>query len=196
MEQGGHWRRAVEHANHIIAHCSTEDFPLNDAISRAARVLVRTADAPSVDPQAVTAPGTGHSLYMITWHLTHATQHKTWTRARSDARRWAIGDGTEWLALSETPNVTDATRLLGLLCNALPGRARWRPNSQRVDHKCHLCTAQPVGMALPFPARDRERRRRHSMVLCMYPTGKDRTCMGQPSGKHDSFHTQRAGVIH
>ena len=117
---------------------------MNDSISRAARVIVRTADARFVDPQSDPAPGTGHSLYVVIWHLANADIHHAWTQERLDARRWAVGDGTEWLALSEALNMTDATRLLRLLCNALPGRARWRPNSQRAAHKCHTCAAQPV----------------------------------------------------
>ena len=151
VEQGEHWRRAIEHASHITIHGNTGDFPSNDAINRAAQVLLRTADARFVDSQADPAAGTGHSLYMITWHRAHA-KYKAWTRTRSNARRWSTGDGNEWVALSEAQNITDAARLLRLLCNALPGRARWRPHCQRIDHKCHQCTAQPVQLVWRSPS--------------------------------------------
>ena len=151
-EQGEHWRRAIEHANHITIHVNTGDFPCNDATIRAARVLIRTADTRFVDSQADPAPGTGHSLYMITWHRTRAVKYNAWTRTRSTTRRWSTGGGSEWVALSEAQNITDAARLLRLLCNALPGRARWMPNSQRIDHKCHQCEAQPVQLVWRSPS--------------------------------------------
>ena len=93
-----------------------------------------------------------HSLYVIIWHLTYADVHQAWAQERSAARRWATGDSTEWLALAEAQNMTDATRLLRLLCNALPGRARWRPNSQRAALKCHACAAQPVQLVWRSPS--------------------------------------------
>ena len=95
IEQSDHWRCAVIHASHIVTHGNSGEVPLNDTISRAARVLVRTADARFVDPQSDPAPGTRHSLYVIIWHLTHASEHQARTQERSNARRWAIGDGTE-----------------------------------------------------------------------------------------------------
>ena len=48
--------------------------------------------------------------------------------------------------------MTDATRHLRLLCNGLPGRARWRPRSQRVPHKCHTCGARPVQLVWRSPS--------------------------------------------
>ena len=70
VEQGDLWRSAVAHANHIVTQGSSGEVPLNDSISRAARVIVRTADARFVDPQSDPAPSTGHSLYVVIWHLT------------------------------------------------------------------------------------------------------------------------------
>ena len=136
----------------LSSRTATRGILRNDTISRAARVLARTADARFVNPQSDPAPGTGHSLHVAIWHLTHTNEHQAWTQARSDARRSATGDGTERLALSEAQNMTDATRLLRLLCNALPGRARWRPNSQRAAHKCHSCAAQPVQLVWHSPS--------------------------------------------
>ena len=83
-------------ANHIT-HGSTGDFPSNDAVNRAARVLIRTADAWFVDSQADPAPGTGHSLYMITWHRTHATKYNTWTNLKHGPM---LGDGPQGTALN------------------------------------------------------------------------------------------------
>ena len=196
-EQGGHWRRAVVHANHIITHGNTGDFLLNDALSRAARVLVRTADARFVDPQIDPAPGTGHILYVHDYVAPHTCYRaQAWTRARSDARGWATGDGSEWLALSEAQHMTDAARLLRRLCNALPGRARWRLTKSRPQMPYMCSPANPVGMAFPFPARDRTRRRRHGMVLGMYLTGNGRAFVGQPPGTYDPFRIQRTGILH
>lgn len=152
VEQGDLWRTAVVHANHIITQGSSDEAPLNDSISRAARVIVRTADARFGDPQSEPASGTGHGLYVIICHLRYADTHHAWTQERSAARRWEPGDGSEWLALSEAGNMTDAARLLRLLCNALPGRARWRPNSQRAPHKCHTCGARPVQLVWRSPS--------------------------------------------
>ena len=151
-EQSEHWRHAIEHANHIAIHGYDGDAHCNGAIDRAARVFIRTAGARCIDSQVDPTPGTGHSLYMIIWHRANVTNHNTWTRARSSARRWSTGDGSEWLALSEAQNITDAARLLRLLCNALPRRARWRPTSQSIDHRCHQCEAQPVQLVWRSPS--------------------------------------------
>ena len=130
-EQRNLWRSAVVHANHIVAHGNAPDVAINASISPSARVVVQTADARFVDPQAKPAHGTGSSLYAILCHLKYTSEHREWTQEKSAARRWAPGDGSEWLALAEARNMTDATRLLRLLCDALPGRARWRASSQR-----------------------------------------------------------------
>ena len=63
-----------------------------------------------------------------------------------------LGTAQEWFALSEAQNMTDATSLLRRLCDALHGRARWRPNSQRVAHKFHACAAQPVQLVWRSPS--------------------------------------------
>ena len=64
-EQGGLWRSAVVHANHIVTHSGAQEVITNDSINRAARVIVQTADARFVDPQSEPAPGTEPSLYVI-----------------------------------------------------------------------------------------------------------------------------------
>ena len=120
-EQRNLWTAAVVHANHIVAHGNAPEFDINASINHAARLIMQTADARFIDPQAEPTHGTGSSLYAILWHLSYAGEHREWTQERSVARRWAPGDGSEWLALSEARNMTDATRLLRLLCNALPG---------------------------------------------------------------------------
>ena len=151
-EQGNLWRCAVVHAGRVIAHGSAPDVLINESINRAARVIVQTADARFIDPQAEPAHGTGSSLYAMIWHLRYAAGHREWTQERSAARRWAPGDGSEWLALTESRNMTDATRLLRLLCNALPGRARWRPSSRRAPRKCHTCGTRPVQLVWRSPS--------------------------------------------
>ena len=142
------------------------ETPLNDSISRAARVLVRTADARFVDPQSDPAPGTGHSLYVVIWHFTYADVHQAWTQERSAARRWATGDGTEWLALTEAQNMTDATRLLRAPSLQRPSGtsameaqlAESRPQMPRMHS-----TVGAAGLASPPSARNRQRR---GMVWC------------------------------
>ena len=74
-EQGNLWRCAVLHANPIVAHGSAPEVLINESISRAARVIVQTADARFIDPQAEPAHGTGSSLYAIIWHFRYAAEH-------------------------------------------------------------------------------------------------------------------------
>ena len=151
-EQGNLWRCAVVHANRIIAQGDAPDVLNNESIHRAARLIIQTADARFIDSHAEPAHGTGSNLYAIIWHPRYADEHREWTHERSAARRWAPGDGSEWLALTEARNMTDATRLLRSLCNALPGRARWRPRSQRAPHKCHMCGTRPVQLVWRSPS--------------------------------------------
>ena len=151
-EQRDLWTIAVVHANHVRAHARDDAPDIDASITRAARAIVQTADERFVDPRSPPARGTGCGLYTILWHHKYATLHHAWTRERSTARRWCRGDGTEWRTLSAARNITDATRLLRLLCNALPGRARWRNNSQRVHHKCHGCGARPVQLVWRSPS--------------------------------------------
>ena len=151
-EQRNLWTSVVVHANHIVAHSNVPGFATNASINHAARLIVQTADARFIDSQAEPAHGTGSSLYAILWHLRYASEHREWNQERSAARRWAPGDGSEWLALTEARNMTDATRLLRLLCNALPGRARWRASSQRAPHKCHAGGTQQVQLVWRSPS--------------------------------------------
>ena len=97
------------------------------------------ADARFNDSEAPLIPGTGHSLYVIHWHSLHQAKHREWLQERSRSRRWAVGNGDEWKTLGAAPSITDGARVLRLLCNALPSRARWRPSSQRRSHQCATC---------------------------------------------------------
>ena len=151
-EQRNLWTAAVVHANHIVAHGQAPGAAINASITHAARLIVQTADARFIDPQAEPVHSTGSSLYAILWHLRCSNDHREWNQERSAARRWAPGGGSEWPALTEARNMTDATRLLRLLCNALPGRARWRASSQRAPHKCHACGSHQVHLVWRSPS--------------------------------------------
>jgi hypothetical protein len=145
------WDETVRHA-HLITHEPELEPDPNGSILAASRIVIRTANDRFNDPQATVARGLGHSIHVVTWHRTHGRPFARWIAERSASRRWAPGDGNEWLTLASAQNVTDATRFLRLLCNALPGRARWRPNAQRVAHKCHLCDTQPVQLVWRSPS--------------------------------------------
>ena len=151
-EQRNLWTAAVVHANHIVAHAQAPGAAINASTNHAARLIVQAAGARFIDSQAEPAHGTRSSLYAILWHLRYANDHLEWNQERSAARRWAPGDSSEWLALAEARNMTDATRLLRLLCNALPGRARWRASSQRAPHKCHACGSHKVQLVWRSPS--------------------------------------------
>ena len=146
------WTQAVRFANGLLSH--DLHFPAigRDRAMRAARIIIRMADARFHDPDAPTVPGTGHSLYIILWLSLHQAKHREWMRARSLARRWAVGNGEEWRTLESSPTTTDGARILRLLCNALPGQARWRPRSQRREHRCSRCDGGEVQLVWRSPS--------------------------------------------
>ena len=108
-EQRDLWTSAVVHANHVVTHCNEAESDNNASVAQAAHLIVQTAGARLMGPQASPSRGTGSSLYTILWHRSYAVEHREWTQERSAARRWAPGDGSEWHALSEARNITDAT---------------------------------------------------------------------------------------
>ena len=142
------WVEAVRHAHHI-AH-EPDGNHSNRTLSDA-RIIILTASERFSDPQAATAHGLGHGIHIVTWHRVHGRHFATWTSKRSSRRRWAPGDGSEWHTLESAQNTTDAARVLRVLCNALPGRARWRPNAERVEHRCHSCDSQRVQLVWRSP---------------------------------------------
>ena len=85
-EQSNLWRCALVHASYIIAQGDAPDVLNNESINRAARLIIQTADARFIDPQAEPAHGTGSSLYAIFSHFRYADEHREWTQERSAAR--------------------------------------------------------------------------------------------------------------
>ena len=68
-EQRDLWMLAVVHANHVLTHFNEAERDNNVSTAHAARIIVQTADARFVDPQASPSHGTGSSLYTILWQL-------------------------------------------------------------------------------------------------------------------------------
>ena len=147
------WRQAVQYANGLLfAIIDSPENDISEAKTKAARILTRMADAHFNDPGALPIRGTGHILYVMHWHALHHARHREWTRGRSQARRWALGSGDEWGTIKAAPTIADGARILRLLCNALPGRARWRPSLQRRKHTCTECESEEVQLVWRSPS--------------------------------------------
>ena len=71
---------------------------------------------------------------------------------RSSERRWAPGTGEEWALVQASATVTDAGRVLRLLCNGVSSRARWRTAGQRAARRCVVCGDAGVTLAWSSPA--------------------------------------------
>ena len=148
------WRKAVQHTNGLLS--TLVDYLIIEDIGssvKSARILTRMADARFNDSEALLTPGTGRSLYVIHWHSLHHAKHREWMQERSRSRRWAVGNGGEWKTVEAAPGITDGARVLRLLRNTIPGRARWRPSSQRRSHQCTTCGNGEVQLVWrsPFP---------------------------------------------
>ena len=84
------------------------------------------------------------AAYVAVWMSSHGLEVLRWLGKRSAGRRWARGDGREWLTLCAARNVTTAEHVIRMLVDGLPGGVRWRT---RADREAYVRTC--VGCAGP-----------------------------------------------
>lgn len=147
------WTLAVQHADTITrGHYEEPVWSTGARVRNAASRVLSAADARFTDPRVSIPRSVGSGLYDVLWHRLHLRTILRWTRGRSMSRRWAPGDGLEWSTLGHAPSATDAARILRLLCNGLPGAARWRPSSQRRPRQCRACGSGDIAVAWRSPS--------------------------------------------
>ena len=166
VEQAEQWHLAVRHADQFrVAGLDLPEVP--DRVRRAGDSLLQVANNLFRDPHGPVRRTIGRSLYTVQWHRLHHRRYLAWIATRSRKRRWAVGDSEEWGALSEAPNATDAARTLRLLCNALPGRARWRCGTQRRPHTCSSCGTRQVHLVWRSPSPPEARPGDDGLAWCL-----------------------------
>ena len=148
--QQGLWEDVVRWA-HAARIRAPEQAALPPPATRAATAVRRIADARALRTTIRIPRSTAGALYVAAWHHTHAAKMGRWLGERSRGRRWAPGQGQEWTAITHAATVTDACRMLRLLANGLPGRARWRGSEHRRQWTCYGCGNGDVSLAWCSP---------------------------------------------